>query len=118
MKSKYSFEKKFHYLQMKISGEYDKNEFLSFPEIFLIKSKEAKMSRILVDTLDVDYNKLSIIDRFFLGEELAEKTRGEIKIAIVVPAQYINKFVETVAINRGANVFIVDTIKEAKEWLT
>ncbi len=118
MKSKYTFEKKSDHLQMKISGEFDESVFNSFPTIILTKCQELEMKKVLVDTLSVDYLKLSVLNRFFLGEELAEKTRGKLKIAIVVPSQYINKLLETVAINRGASVFVIDTVEDAKQWLT
>lgn len=65
--------------------------------------------------LKKDY--LSTSDRYFLGENLALKLEKEIAIAVVWPVEHIDKFAETVALNRGGKMFVVGDVKSAEEWL-
>lgn len=57
------------------------------------------------------------MDRFFIAEKLASHIGGKLKLAIVWPEEHINKFAETVAVNRGGIINVVDTIDAAKKWL-
>jgi len=55
---------------------------------------------------------------FEFGERAAGLLRG-MKIAIVVTleARHLSSFFETVALNRGANVKLCDTLEAALAWL-
>ena len=57
------------------------------------------------------------MDRFFVGEKIANVLGGKIKLAVVWPEKDINKFAENVAINRGGNICVVGDIETAKKWL-
>ncbi len=55
-------------------------------------------------------------DRFAMGELIAQEWRG-LRVAIVNPIAAQNGFVETVAVNRGADTRTLATVPEALEWL-
>ena len=117
MKSQYEFEVKDGYLQLNITGTYDKIEFLSLPETIKAKCEKEKIFKILVNGLALRDSNLSTTDRYFLGEKFGLEFRDYIKIAVVWPAKYIDKFAETVARNRGGNMFVTGDYKAADEWL-
>jgi hypothetical protein len=56
-------------------------------------------------------------DRFQLGEYIAELFRAKVKIAIRASRTKINRFSETVAVNRMANIQLFAAIKPATKWL-
>jgi hypothetical protein len=117
MKSNYSFELKGNYLYLIISGDYDATDFLSYPKIIREECEEKKIFYVLLNGLLVNGTNISTMERFFLGEEIARVLRSDIKLAVVWPKEHIDKFAETVAINRGGNIFVVDDMEKAKEWL-
>ncbi len=58
------------------------------------------------------------MDRFFLGEYIAKLNLNKwIKTAVIAKKEQINKFSETVAQNRGAQLYISSTEEDAYEWL-
>ena len=81
------------------------------------KAKELELNSILVEE---DFpNQLSTFDMHDIGEFIAEKFMG-IKIAHVdrqISDIELNKFVENVAINRGAIGKIFNKIENAVKWL-
>lgn len=76
------------------------------------------ITKVLIDARGLD-GEISILDRFALGEEVAALTRGRIAIAIVDMPDRVwpDRFVETVAANRGALVKVTTDYAEALAWL-
>src|SRR5882724_4448208 len=110
MKSKYSFEKREGYLYLAVLGEYDKTDFLSYPKLIKDECEKEKIYKIIFDGSNVKGTNVPTIDRFFIGEEVANTLGSKIKLAVVWPAEHINKFVETVALNRGAYIWIFSNL--------
>lgn len=117
MKSTHSFENKEGYLSLTISGEYDKMDFLAYAKLLKDTCDEERAHKVLVDNLNVIGTNVSTMDRFFLGEQLANVAWGKIKVAVVWPEKDIDKFAENVAINRGAYACVFGDIETAKKWL-
>lgn len=117
MKSKYSFENREKYLYMKVTGQYDYNDSINYLSLILEECKKLRKNRIIVDMFDVEDGDIPIIDRFNLGEKMAEIIKRQVKIAIVFPERYINKMLETVAWNRGVNIGVFPDLQHAKHWL-
>ena len=117
MKSNYKFITNDHYITLVISGEYDKDDFLSYPQLILDKCDTEKADKILVDGSNLGSTNLPTMDRFFIAEKLANLLRGKVKVAVIWPKEHINKFAENVAVNRGTSMIVVDTFEAAHEWL-
>jgi hypothetical protein len=67
--------------------------------------------------LDVEGTDVSVMDRFILGEKVAELLSYKIKAAVVWPENDITKFAETVASNRGGKLIVVGNEDDALKWL-
>ena len=117
MRNQFIFELKEGYLQLNITGTYNKDVFLSLPEKIIAKCEKEKIFKILVNALGLKNANLSTTDRFFLGEKFGKEFRHRIHIAVVWPAKYIDKFAETVAQNRGGKMFVTGDFETAEEWL-
>ena len=117
MKTQFEFEIKEDYLQLNLTGEYDKVKLLSFPVIIKTKCEKEKIFKVLVNGLEIRNSNLSTADRFFIGEKFGLELRDQIKIAVVWPAKDIDKFAETVALNRGGNMYVVGDYEAAVEWM-
>ncbi|MEA3479248.1 MAG: hypothetical protein U9R60_13760 [Bacteroidota bacterium] len=117
MKLQYDFETKEGYLQLNIKGAYNKDEFLEFPEIITDRCDEVKIYKVLVDGLAIRGSDISTSDRYFIGEKFGLKLQDRIMIAVVWPVDSIDKFAETVALNRGGNMYVVGDYQLAKDWL-
>jgi len=121
-KIKYSFEIKSSaeymtsFLVLKLSGEYDFQEYMSLSKVILDKCNEELVYNVLVDSLELDYSKMTVVNRFYLGEKFAEVLRLKVNIVIVLSDIYITRFSETVAVNRGLKTKIFSDIESAKEW--
>ena len=117
MRSQFKFEIKEGYLQLNITGTYDKDVFLTLPSIIKAKCEKEKIYKILVNGLDLKDANLSTTDRFFLGEKFGEEFRNYINIAVVWQSKHIDKFAERVALNRGGKMHVTGDFETAEEWL-
>jgi hypothetical protein len=117
MKSQYEFEIKEGYLQFNLTGKYDKGEFLSFPELLRARCEKEGIYKILINGLGVKGSNLSTADRYFIGERIGLILQDRIKIAVVWPEKSIDKFAETVALNRGGDMLVVGEYEKAVNWL-
>jgi anti-anti-sigma regulatory factor len=116
MKSHYLFQKKENHIILVIVGEFDKNEFMTYPKLLLDECKKENVNKVIIDALNLIGTDITTMDRFDVGESIANHLRG-VKLAVVWPKEHINKFTETVAINRVSLINIVDTIDAAQKWL-
>lgn len=117
MKNSYSFENKTDYLLMTVSGNYDYWNFVEFPKHILQMCESENVYRVLINGLNVNPEELPVIERFFMAEQAAEILRNRVKLAIVWHKDYIDGFMETVAINRAGLLRIFGNAEAAKIWL-
>jgi len=117
MTSQYLFEKKENYLLLIISGAYDKEDFMAYPTLISEECKKEKIDKVLVNGLSLSGTNVPTMDRFFVAENIANILGPKVKIAVVWPKEHINKFAETVAVNRGSLIKVVDSIEAAQNWL-
>jgi hypothetical protein len=80
-------------------------------------ARNAGVSKILYDVRSATV-QLSTVDRFDHASRIPELFRG-FKVAFVVNKSLRdpNLFGQTVAVNRGGNIRVVETLAEAYEWL-
>ncbi len=117
MQSELIVERKANYLYFTLSGEYDKNNFKTYHQKVADACEREKIYNVLINALNVSGTDLPTMDRYFLGESIALLLGPQIKLAVVWPEHHINKFAETVAVNRGAQILVVGDYETAREWL-
>lgn len=106
-------------------GEYI---FVDYREPYIYKNavkllKEAaeicateNCKKILFRFVDMP-GKVRTLDRFELGVQGAIILRHVARIAVVYRREEMDKFLETVAVNRGLNIRLFDNMEEALSWL-
>lgn len=117
MKSVHSMEKKKEYLYFTISGEYDRADFTSYAALILKECGKQNVHKVLINALQVSGTDLSIMERYIVGEYIAQLFPSSIKLAVVWPEEDINKFAETVAVNRGVFIRVFPDVAVAEHWL-
>ena len=118
------FDKKEGYLQVKINGQYVKDERKRVLKSISNKCKEDDYSKILIDIKDLQLDDDSF-ERYSSGEEGAlyfmKDFRKYIKIALFAQPNKIKgthlKFGELVARNRGLDYRVFSNEKRALTWL-
>ncbi len=111
-----NFEIKDDYLIMTpeegYSFEYYKRAIREAAEL----CKQNKIHKLIADNRTINKD-IPMFERFELGVEVAKIMGNNIKTAIILPPQRINKFGENAAVNRGGRVLVTDSMERAIEWL-
>tara|TARA_R110002051_G_scaffold209392_3_gene275234 strand:- start:4065 stop:4412 length:348 start_codon:yes stop_codon:yes gene_type:complete len=102
---------------MKIKGSYSFQDFVQMPKIILLECQSHGIYKILIRGEDLKNTDAPTIDRFFIGEKIAEVLRSKVKLAVVWPPIHMNKLTENVAVNRAAYMRMFVEPTEAKKWL-
>ncbi|MFT5310865.1 MAG: hypothetical protein ACI8VL_001776 [Bacteroidia bacterium] len=105
------------YISMEILGVYNATWFLGLPKLMILEAKKARAEKLLVNVKEVDFTNLSTMERYFIGEEIANIVSYKLSVAVVAPEEIITKFIETVATNRGINILVVSDLETAADWL-
>lgn len=115
MKIKISFEVFDEYLKISLSGgnPYDEIDEIISNIKRLIDENNCK--RILIEAIDITMP--SEMEKFHIGEMGVRVLGGKVKMAVIAKKEYINKFFENVAVNRGGQLFVAGSEQEALNWL-
>jgi len=116
MQSDYLLEKNPGYISFTIYGRYNADKFESYGKMLADTCRKEKINKVLVNALELKGTDLSVLERYFIGEKIAD-ILPTIKMAVVWPEQHITNFAETVARNRGGFVKVVGNIENARKWL-
>jgi hypothetical protein len=111
-----SFEDADGYLLIRYEGKWEPE---AVHEAILRAVKEAETrgyNRSLWDIRGLSA-PVTDLDRFLAGEQIAQTTGGKLRIAAVYPSEFINKFAENTAINRGAQFVVLPDFEAALKWL-
>src|SRR4030095_1168236 len=106
------------YLVARATGEGPAEEGLQLTELIAEHCKGAKNNKLLIDTTGLGV-KVSLADRFFLGERLRIFACYRIKVAYVCRPGQLDprKFGAFVAQNRGVTIEAFTDFQSAEEWL-
>lgn len=104
-----------NYLKVYICGENLFDEISSVIEALRRKLADCNRTKMLIDTHDA--KPPSEMEKFYMAEMGAEIFGSNVKTAVITHPQYINKFFENVAVNRGGDVIVTDNEKDALGWL-
>ncbi len=116
MESAITFEVRAGYLYAEGQGPGDQGTMREALRTIKARADEAGLTRILINARRVERPRQGI-DYFLLGEFFAELFGARYRIAALYPREFINKFAENTAVNRGANLFVTDEEAQAVEWL-
>ena len=105
------------YLSLKVTGAYSLSDFEALANRVMVESAKNNLRNILLDIVEVSGN-VPTLDRFFLGEYVSRLWQPSLRVAIVYRAKDIDKFFETVAVNRATQTIVVPDLQTAWEWLT
>ena len=109
-------ENRTNYLFVEFDDAYQLEVILSLMREVAEVCRQQKFSKVLVDLSNMP-GKISIMDRFQMGVAGANTFRGVAQVALIYRKDEINRFAETVGVNRGANVAVFGDAESAKKWL-
>jgi len=95
-------------------SSFDLNNLIDKVKSLLKEKKEIR--NILVDLTGIE-GKLSFMEHFNLGEEIAKKLSG-FRLAVVTKPIVVNKTAENVATKKGVFMLMTYKRKEAISWFT
>jgi hypothetical protein len=109
-------------IQSRIDGRHVRFDVAgkwSLPDVFGLiervreEADTAGLERALIDMSEVT-GPIPNMERFFAGERVAAVVKGRIRLAVVAREEYINRFGENVAINRGARISVLSSEEHAR----
>jgi len=104
------------YILLKATGRYNRKEVQDLSNSIHAQLADNECKNLLVDISEMS-GKIPNIDRFLLGEYVAKFRESGYRIALVYRAEGINKFFETVAVNRAIKIIVVPDIQAGLTWL-
>jgi hypothetical protein len=104
------------YLIVKVCGQWELGEAKQEMEALRDEANKRGHTRILVDVRDMSPQK-SDLSRYYTGEYIAKILPYPFRVAAIDTPEFINRFVENVAVNRGAFFAAFAQEKAAIEWL-
>ena len=116
MKLDLSFTEADGYLLVRVEGEWTPDAVQHGIEEIANAAQEIGNRCVLLDTRKLSAPKAGF-HRFLAGQQIAEAFQGRFKIAVVSPAELIDKFAEHTAVNRGAQIKVLSDVDEALTWL-
>ena len=113
---KLAIEAKREYLRVTAKGTYGFGRTRRLISVIRESSDGHQLRRVLVDLTGVT-GQPPDIDRFELGERLAQVFGSTHTLAVIGRKESVNRLAETVAQNRGTALRVFFTEREALTWL-
>jgi hypothetical protein len=105
------------FIRITISGPTSRARRIGLLERIAAETKSRGINTVLVDSLG-STGEISTMERFDFGQGAARTLGASIKVAIVLQRSRADRFAQTVAQNRGANIGVFADEAAALEWLT
>jgi hypothetical protein len=113
---KFAIEADREYLRVTAKGTYGFGRTRRLISVIRESSDGHQLRRVLVDLTGIT-GQPPDIDRFELGERLAQVFGSTVTVAIIGRKESVNRLAETVAQNRGTALRVFFTEREALSWL-
>ena len=104
------------YVQIELSGVYTFSDMMEGVEKFRFEADKAGRNQILLDTRSLE-GRMTESEKFFCGTRMAEVFGARLKTAVIVAPGTLTKMGEMAGVNRGARLFVTESITEAIGWL-
>jgi len=115
-----TFDKNYGIISVVFAGAATINDHYAARDEALQLSKKYEGSQLLVDLSKLNTSHLSTMECFGFAHSVA-RLFPHVRIAQVIPIEAKSrkdcKFMNTVAVNRGATAMEFQTIQEARKWL-
>jgi hypothetical protein len=111
-----SFEDGDGYLLVRTKGEWIPFTLLEAIQNVAEVARERGCTRVLWNANGTGVPEFDLY-RFFAGKDVAKFLNRPIRLAIVYPAEHINRIGERAAVKRGANVIVMSSFDNAVAWL-
>lgn len=105
-----------NHLSVKATGRYSLANLSGLFDRVKAESEKRNGRGVILDVSKVA-GTVPLMDMFVLGEHCSRVWNPLFRIAIVPPEEWVYKFFENVARNRGAQIAIVPNQDAAMEWL-
>ncbi|NOZ60195.1 MAG: STAS/SEC14 domain-containing protein [Calditrichaeota bacterium] len=116
MKIEIHYFEKPDYLSVKVSGQWTTENAKKLFELMRDEADKHGLTLLFLDARGLSQPDTEMT-RFFSGEYFAKVLPFPFKTAIVTNPEIYNKFGETVALNRCAQIAVFFKKEEARKWL-
>lgn len=110
-----SYRNESDYLAVDIAGSWTLKALEQVSEAIVARAKENGYTRVLVDVTAMSGLGASV-EWFELGKHVALVAR-HMRVAVIELPERIDRFFESVAVNRGASVCVFADSRSAARWL-
>jgi hypothetical protein len=104
------------YIFVKFNEPFQLDRLLKLMDEVAEACRETGCGKVLVDLREMP-GRISAMDRFQMGVYGSKLFQKLAKVAVVYRKEEINRFAETVGMNRGLHARIFSDIEEARAWL-
>jgi hypothetical protein len=115
MRLNYAFEATPDVLMVKAGGAYEPAAAEAMINAIVEQCRRTGLRRVLLDAAKLEGSP-SNLERYRIGIHIAERMRA-VRMAVVDGGGAIDKFVEDVAVNRGAQLLATSDREQAVLWL-
>jgi len=105
------------YLIFRIYGNYSFHDTIELIKKIDYTCRDKQIYKVLLDMSRLYNSNITDMDRFYLGEAVAQHWSSDIAVAAILPKRSINGYAETVARNRQARLKVTHTKQLALDWL-
>ena len=116
LKSTVQFNVEENYLYVKLAGPWTAESALESMKYIKIEADKHSKLNILLDFTGMMRPENEMV-RYYTGEYIADVFKTSYRLSAYAQAFKINRFAETVAVNRNANFRIFTDEKLARDWL-
>ena len=104
------------YLFVKLAGPWTADTALKSMQLIKVEADKHEVRNILLDFTGMMRPENEMV-RYYTGEYIADVFKTSYRLSAYAQAFKINRFAETVAVNRNANFRIFTDEKLARDWL-
>jgi hypothetical protein len=115
VKLPYQFEEVDSQLIVYLTGQWHYPDLIALIDGIAKECKQRGVHLVLIEAEET-VGPIPELERFQVGKYIAMVCHG-ISIACIAKPQYINKFGENAAVNRGADFLVTGDRMEAQNWL-
>lgn len=110
------FENRGGYLFVKVTEPYSLKGTFAFLREFADICNQEHLEKALIDVLVLE-DRISIWDRYQIGEEYVKVMGSKIRVAVVARRNLIDLTMENVVVNRSGRIKVFHEMESALKWL-